>query len=128
MRRRRQLLRLAVLLMVAAVIVGVGTRASRKAGFSSLEALVQELAWAIEDGNPPRLDDLCHDPLEVSFERLVRQHAKLNYVTLLYRDRRWTASNSWKLGGHGFEYGNIHIDFVRQLDGKWYLKRIWGCR
>lgn len=97
-------------------------------GFDTLENLVVELAGIIEERDEGRLSRLSHDPIEVPFERLVRQHAKLNYVSLLHENRLWMSSNSWKLGGHGSRFGHIHIDCVRQLDGQWYLKRIWHCR
>lgn len=53
---------------------------------------------------------------------------RLDSIRRMHEDRRWTGANSWMLGGHGFRYGHIHIDFVKQLDGKWYVKRIWQCR
>jgi hypothetical protein len=35
--------------------------------------------------------------------------------------------DTFKLGGHDSEIGNLHVDFVR-VDGQWRLKDIWNCR
>ncbi len=63
-------------------------------GYGSLEDLVTDLGAAIEERDEERLAGLCRDPLGVPFERLARQHAALNYLTLLHEDRRWNFADS----------------------------------
>lgn len=97
-------------------------------GFGSLEDLVTELSAAIEARDKGRINQLCYDSCDVPIDRLAGQHEELSYHAILREKPGWTKADSWKLGGHGSRFGHIHIDFVKQLDGKWYLKRIWGCR
>lgn len=126
--RRSRFTWIAVASAVAGAAAIVFLVLNRHEGFDSLELLVAEMIVAIEEQDEKRLDRLCHGPIEVSIGRLIKQHASLDYMALLYENRSWTRANFWKLGGHGPRLGHIHIDCVRQLDGKWYLKRIWGCR
>jgi|GEM_PF-3544844 len=123
-----------VTLAVVGVLIVVGAwiftirRNAPPVGYTNLEDLVSTMATAIERNDEEQIQRLCHQPLEVGIDRLLSQHARLNYITLLHQNRMWKLADSWTLGGHGQEFGHIHLDFVKQLDGKWYLKRIWECR
>lgn len=113
---------------VLLVMLLVTTILRPREGYDSLEELVADLDAAIAANDHERVKQLCHEPPRVSLQRINRQHAKLSYTTLLNEDLGWKSTDAWKLGGHGPRFGHIHVDFVKQLDGRWYLKRIRECK
>ena len=61
------------------------------------------------------------------FDRLKAQHAAKPYEEFT-KDLSFPADvTEFKVGGHGSEYGHIHIDFEKRGD-KWCLKSIWDCK
>ena len=62
-----------------------------------------------------------------AFERLKSQHAATPYEELTKGLSFPSNSTEFKVGGHGKQFGHIHIDFEKR-GTKWYLKSIWDCR
>ena len=100
--------------------------------FSKVEDAVAFISQCVQTNDSERLFNSCLAPGEKSsFIHIVERLKALNEETILsklyaHKSFPWFGSR-FKLGGHGFEWGHIHIDFVRK-DGAWYLNNIWQCR
>ncbi len=121
-KRNFRLIVRAVVIVGAVTAVVALTRTTK--GYESLEELITQICWAIEDRDENTLKELCHVPTSVPFELIFQQNENLNYVKLLHEGQGWKYAYSWTLGGHDLRFGRIHFDFVKQLDNKWYLRCI----
>jgi hypothetical protein len=67
------------------------------------------------------------EPDKHVFDQLKAQHAAKPYDELIAGLSFPADANEYKVGGHGKEFGHLHIDFEKVGD-KWCLKHISLCK
>lgn len=103
--------------------------------FISVEEAVVFLEECVEDDNLDKLFKACVGATcpskkvtkESVFKKLKGLH-KASGLRQVYKDLKFPFLKSkFKLGGHGFHWGHLHIDFER-VAKKWQMVGIWQCR
>ncbi|MCP3922817.1 MAG: hypothetical protein GY714_09555 [Desulfobacterales bacterium] len=104
--------------------------------FNSLETAMGFIINCVESKNPELLiNAIKHNQKEQSYS----EKYKKEFLYLSYQHKKGSLQGLikgmpfpkdkiiYKVGGHGKQYGNVHIVFEKYGDG-WGLKDIWHCR
>lgn len=104
-----------------------------KPAFSDARAAVDFVAAAVENNEWEKLYNACAEPSGDpeyfrGFFGYLQRFDQATPLRRLHAQAEFPADQTqYKLGGHGDEWGHIHIDFVK-IRGQWYLDKIWQCR
>lgn len=100
--------------------------------FNSASEAIGFIAEQVRNDRSDTIFAVCLEPGDNEFFTSAVNRLKIldneSPLTELYANQSFPLTgNMFTLGGHGDEWGHVHIDFVKKR-GKWYLKSIWQCR
>ncbi len=114
-------------------IIFVPAKAEENISFSNIEEAVLFITKCINENDADALFRTCENipDWENYSEHILERLKDLNQKTPLielYADEEFPKKeNSYTLGGHGFKWGHLHLNFVKK-DKKWQLNSIHQCK
>jgi len=99
--------------------------------FSNLNDAITFIVQAVEEDDYKKLSNACIKKMAFSqdeeiFGILKGLNQRMPIVDLYSGNEFPKDKNTFRLGGHGEQWGYIHIIFIKKND-KWYLSDILSC-